>query len=39
MSETKVSFFLNNKKVHANENESIWQVSKRLGEEIPQNTS
>ena len=35
MNKTKVSFFLNNKKVHANENESIWQVSKRMGEEIP----
>ena len=35
MSKNIVSFFLNDKKVQANENESIWQVAKRLGEEIP----
>ena len=35
MTKNIVSFFLNNKKVQANENESIWQVAKRLGEEIP----
>jgi len=35
MIKNAVSFFLNNKKVQANENESIWQVAKRLGEEIP----
>ena len=35
MSKNVVSFFLNNKKVQANVNESIWQVAKRLGEEIP----
>ena len=35
MNRNTVSFFLNNKKVDANEKESIWQVAKRLGEEIP----
>ena len=35
MSKKTVSFFLNDKKVEANENESIWQAAKRLGEEIP----
>ena len=35
MNKNKISFFLNNKKVQANENESIWQVAKRFGEEIP----
>jgi formate dehydrogenase major subunit len=35
MNKNTVSFFLNNKKVQANENESIWQTAKRLGEEIP----
>ena len=35
MNKNKISFFLNDKKVQANENESIWQVAKRLGEEIP----
>ena len=35
MNKNKVSFFLNNKKVLAKENESIWQVAKRLGVEIP----
>ena len=35
MIKNAVSFFLNNKQVQANENESIWQVAKRLGEEIP----
>ena len=35
MSKNKIPFFLNNKKVLANEGESIWQVAKRLGEEIP----
>jgi len=35
MNKNEISFFLNEKKVQANENESIWQVAKRLGEEIP----
>jgi len=35
MNKKTFSFFLNDKKVQANENESIWQVAKRLGEEIP----
>jgi formate dehydrogenase major subunit len=35
MNKNSVSFFLNDKKVQANKNESIWQVAKRLGEEIP----
>ena len=35
MNKNTVSFFLNDKKVQANENESIWQTAKRLGEEIP----
>ena len=30
-----ISFFLNDKKVQASPNESIWQAAKRLGEEIP----
>ena len=35
MIKNKISFYLNEKKVQANENESIWQVAKRFGEEIP----
>ncbi len=35
MNKNLISFFLNNKKVEAFEKESIWQVAKRLGEEIP----
>ena len=35
MNKKIVSFYLNDKKVEANSNESIWQVAKRLGEEIP----
>ena len=35
MNKNTVSFFLNDKKVQANDNESIWQTAKRLGEEIP----
>ena len=35
MNKNTISFFLNDKKVQANENESIWQAAKRLGEEIP----
>ena len=31
----KISFFLNSKKVEANNNETIWDVSKREGLEIP----
>ena len=35
MNKNTVSFFLNDKKVRANESETIWQTAKRLGEEIP----
>ena len=35
MNKKLISFFLNDKKVQAKENESIWQVAKRFGEEIP----
>ena len=35
MNKNTISFFLNDKKVQANENETIWQIAKRLGEEIP----
>jgi formate dehydrogenase major subunit len=35
MNKNTVSFFLNDKKVEASESESIWQVAKRFGEEIP----
>ena len=35
MTKQAISFFLNNKEVLANDGETIWQVSKRLGEEIP----
>ena len=31
----KISFFLNTKEVEANNNETIWDVSKREGIEIP----
>ena len=31
----KISFFLNNRKVKANNNETIWDVSRREGIEIP----
>ena len=31
----KISFFLNTKKVEANNNETIWDVSKREGIDIP----
>ena len=31
----KISFFLNTKKVEANNNETIWDISKREGIEIP----
>ena len=35
MSEKKIKFYLNGKQVVANYNETIWQVSNRLGTEIP----
>ena len=35
MNNNIVTFFLNDKKVQADKNESIWQAAKRLGEEIP----
>ena len=35
MNNSKIIFYLNNSKVEANEDETIWQVSKRLGVEIP----
>jgi len=35
MNKSKIVFYLNDTKVEANENESIWQVANRIGEEIP----
>ena len=35
MSEKKITFYLDNKKVEANYGETIWQVANRLGSEIP----
>ena len=35
MNEKKINFYLNGKLVEANHNETIWQVSNRLGTEIP----
>ena len=35
MINTKINFFINNKKVTANSEETIWQVAKILGIEIP----
>ena len=35
MSKEKTSFYINNKAVEAGTNETIWQVAKRLGIEIP----
>ena len=35
MNEKKINFYLNGKLVEANNNETIWQVSNRLGTEIP----
>jgi len=35
MSKEKTSFYINNKAVEADANETIWQVAKRLGIEIP----
>ena len=35
MSEDKIKFYLNDKQVEANNDETIWQVANRLGTEIP----
>ena len=35
MNKEKISFYINNKAVEADTNETIWQVAKRLGIEIP----
>ena len=35
MSKEKKSFYINNQAVEADANETIWQVAKRLGIEIP----
>ena len=35
MSENKVKFFLNDKQIEANQDETIWHVANRLGVEIP----
>ena len=35
MSENKIKFYLNDKKVEALQDETIWQVANRLGTEIP----
>ena len=35
MSENKIKFYLNDKKVEAHKDETIWQVASRLGTEIP----
>ena len=35
MSKDKIKFYLDGLKVEANSSETIWQVSKRLGKEIP----
>ncbi len=35
MNKEKISFYINNKTVEADTNETIWQVAKRLGIEIP----
>ena len=35
MSENKIKFYLNDKKVEALQDETIWQVASRLGTEIP----
>ena len=34
MNKNTISFFLNEKKVQASEDETNWQAAKRLGEEI-----
>ena len=35
MSNNKIKFYLDNKEVEANQDETIWQVANRLGNEIP----
>ena len=35
MSNKKIKFYLNDKLVEANKDETIWQVANRLGNEIP----
>ena len=35
MNKLPITFYLNNSKVEAKENETIWQVANRLGMEIP----
>ena len=35
MSKSKIKFYLNDKQVEANNDETIWQVANRLGTEIP----
>ena len=35
MNKNKINFFLNNKRVEAHDEETIWQVANRLGVEIP----
>ena len=35
MSESKINFYLNDKQVEANNDETIWQVANRVGTEIP----
>ena len=35
MTDKKVSFYLNDKQVEANQDETIWQAANRLGTEIP----
>ena len=35
MTKKKIKFYLNNKLVEANADETIWQVANRLGTEIP----
>ena len=35
MNKEKKSFYINNQAVEADTNETIWQVAKRLGIEIP----
>ena len=35
MSDNKIKFYLDNKEVEANQDETIWQVANRLGNEIP----
>jgi len=35
MNKSLITFYLNNSKVEAKENETIWEVANRLGTEIP----